>query len=131
MAITLTTGSRNAACDAVVDRVDAGAAAGKLKIYAGGVGGTLLATFTLSDPAFGNAGASVAGQAALLGVPLSTTASGTGTANAFAFTDSDDVEHWRGSVTATGGGGDLTIDNVSVASGQTVRVTGYNHNQPA
>jgi hypothetical protein len=30
--------------------------------------------------------------------------------------------HAQGSVTATGGGGDLTLDNVNIASGQTVSV---------
>lgn len=31
----------------------------------------------------------------------------------------------QGSVTATGGGGDMTVDNTNVASGQTVTVTNY------
>jgi hypothetical protein len=31
----------------------------------------------------------------------------------------------QGSITATGGGGDMTLDNVSIASGQTVNVTGW------
>lgn len=33
--------------------------------------------------------------------------------------------HEQGSVTATGGGGDLTLDNVSIASGQAVTVTSW------
>lgn len=33
--------------------------------------------------------------------------------------------HMQGSVTATGGGGDMTIDNLAVAAGQTVSVTGF------
>lgn len=31
--------------------------------------------------------------------------------------------HEQGTVTATGGGGDMTLDNVSIASGQTVTIT--------
>jgi hypothetical protein len=31
----------------------------------------------------------------------------------------------QGTVTATGGGGDLTVDNVSFASGQAFTVTGF------
>ena len=31
--------------------------------------------------------------------------------------------HEQGTVTATGGGGDMTVDNTSIASGQTVTVT--------
>jgi len=33
--------------------------------------------------------------------------------------------HEQGSVTITGGGGDMTVDNDNVANGQTVSVTGY------
>jgi hypothetical protein len=35
------------------------------------------------------------------------------------------VCHMQGTVTATGGGGDMTIDNTSIASGQSVTVTGF------
>jgi hypothetical protein len=31
----------------------------------------------------------------------------------------------QGTVTATGGGGDMTLDNVSIASGQTVTITTF------
>jgi hypothetical protein len=37
-------------------------------------------------------------------------------------TDGSD-ERWDGSVTAAAGGGDLTLDNVSIASGQTVAIS--------
>ena len=33
--------------------------------------------------------------------------------------------HAQGTVTATGGGGDLTVDNVSFAAGQTFTVTSF------
>jgi hypothetical protein len=33
--------------------------------------------------------------------------------------------HLQGSVTATGGGGDLTLNNTSIANGQQVSVTGF------
>jgi hypothetical protein len=33
--------------------------------------------------------------------------------------------HAQGSITATGGGGDMTLDNISIASGQSVNVTGW------
>jgi hypothetical protein len=34
--------------------------------------------------------------------------------------------HIQGTVTATGGGGDMTLDNVSIATGQQVTVTAFN-----
>jgi hypothetical protein len=138
MAITLETVSRNAACNAVVDQVDAGAAAGKLKVRAGA---TVLATFTLEDPAFENAGTSAPGIARAFGGdgtnpvsagnPLVTTGSAAGTADNYQVTDSDDTLYWSGTVTGTGGGGDLELNNTNIAVGQEVRVENWSHNAPA
>lgn len=59
----------------------------------------------------------------------SNAASGTGTAATFRIYDSGVTTcHIQGNVTATGGGGDMTLDNVSIASGQTVTVTGATGN---
>lgn len=125
MAITLSTKARNAACDAVVDLADEGAAAGKLKIKDAGV---LLCTITLGDPAFG---AAATGVATASGLPLSGVGVAAGDADNFDVTDSDDEVMWSGTVTATGGGGDLQLDNVSIAVDQNVNVTAWTHTQPA
>jgi len=51
-------------------------------------------------------------------------ATGTGTAGHYRLVDSAGTTcHEQGSITATGGGGDMTVDNTSIASGQTVTVT--------
>lgn len=51
-------------------------------------------------------------------------ASGTGTAGHYRLKDSAGTTcHEQGTITATGGGGDLTVDNTSIASGQTVTIT--------
>lgn len=51
-------------------------------------------------------------------------ASGTGTAGHYRLKDSAGTTcHEQGSITATGGGGDMTVDNTSIASGQTVTIT--------
>ena len=56
----------------------------------------------------------------------SASASGTGTAASYPIYESTATTcHIQGSVTATGGGGDLTLDNTSIASGQTVTVSTY------
>lgn len=39
------------------------------------------------------------------------------------------VTHEQGTVTATGGGGDLTLDNTSIAVSQTVNVTSWSRTQ--
>lgn len=135
MATRLPNASQQAAANAVVDQLDA--AAGTLKIYAGAQpadadtdpSGTLLVTITLAAPAYGSADAT--GTAALLGTPKSGTAAATGTAGCFAVETSTGGNVFQGSVTATGGGGDLTLDNTSIASGQTVSITSLNYVHPA
>jgi hypothetical protein len=121
MAGTLSTAARNAACDAVVDLVDGGAGAGKLKIKASS---TVLVTITLSDPAFGAASTGVATAA---GLPLSGTAGASGTADNAEITDSADTVIISGTLAAMG----ITLDNTSINSGQTVNITAFTHTQPA
>ncbi|BCJ64144.1 hypothetical protein [Polymorphospora rubra] len=61
MPTRISTAARNAAADGIVDLVDGGSGPGVIRVYTGsqpaGPGsaptGTLLAQFTLSDPAFG------------------------------------------------------------------------------
>lgn len=126
MAITLPNASRSAACNAVVDLVDAGSGAGKLVIMTSG--DAVLATITLDDPAFGAASNGVATGA---GTPLTAVATGDGAAAKFQVTDSDDTVIWSGTVTATGGGGDVTFNTTSILTGQTVTVSSLSYTQPA
>lgn len=140
MAITLVTAARNDANDAVVAGVDGGSP-GKLKLYAGGLGGTLLATVTLSNPAFEASGTASPGSARAIGGddttpigggnPLTTTGAAAGTADAYEVTDSADTRRWSGTVTITGGGGDLQLDNPVIAVSQAVNLTAWTHAQPA
>jgi hypothetical protein len=126
--LTLTTAIRNAMCDAIVDTLDAGSGAGTIAIRSGtrpadpatAVTGTLLATVTCADPAFGAASSG----AATLTDPSSVTAVATGTASWFRAFDSTGAACFDGSVTATGGGGDLTLGTTSITSGLAVDLTG-------
>jgi hypothetical protein len=128
MATTLSAAARNAACDATVDLIDAGAGAGKLRLKSAGA--TVIGEATLADPAFG---AASTGQAAMAGTPISGTgnaSAGAGTAAAtFDLTDSDDNVVISGAVGT--GSGELQLDNVSIADGQGFTVTGLTHTQPA
>lgn len=138
MSLTLSNAVRSAMADAAVDLLDAGSGAGKIRIYDGsrpaGPGTavstqTLLAEITLSDPAFGSASN---GVCTIAGTPLSdSSADATGTAAWFRALDSNNVACFDGSVTATGGGGDITLASTSVVSGTTVRITGGTVTQPA
>ena len=82
--------------------------------------GTLLATVTFADPAFGNSSAGVA----TVTDPAAVTAAATGTASWVRILDSNAAAVMDGDVTATGGGGDVTLASTSIVSGQTVDITG-------
>jgi hypothetical protein len=85
--------------------------------------GTLLASMAL--PSDWMAAASAAAKA-MSGTWQDASANATGTAGHFRIKDSGGTTcHAQGTVTATGGGGDLTLDNTSIASGQSVSITSF------
>lgn len=134
MAVRLSTAARNAATDAISGLVDAGSGPGTIKIYSGSqpatpntaASGTLLATVTLSDPAFGASSAGTATGAD----PAPVTAAATGTAGWWRMADSDGNPVMDGSVTASGGGGDMQLSTVSLTSGGSVDITALSHTTP-
>lgn len=128
MALQYSVAVRNAQLDAVEVTVST---APLLRIYSGSApancaaaaSGTLLAEMTL--PSDWMAAAS-SGSKALSGTWQDASANATGTAGHFRLYDSGGTTcHAQGTVTATGGGGDLTLDNTSIASGQSVTITGF------
>ena len=142
MASVISNAAAIAACDAVVDLIDGGASAGTLQIWEAVAGAVptdlstaisdddtnykLLAELTLSDPAFGNAAdAAPGGRATASAITDDSSANKTGTAEFFRAIDSDSNVVIQGTVTATGGGGDLELSSASIASGQTVSVTSW------
>lgn len=85
--------------------------------------GTVLATLTL--PSDWMAAAS-SGSKAKSGTWQDTSADATGTAGHWRIKDSGGSTcHAQGTVTATGGGGDMTVDNTSFASGQSFTVSSF------
>lgn len=90
--------------------------------------GTVLATFSLPSDYFS---AAASRAKAKLGTWQDASADATGTAAHFRLYASDGTTcHMQGTVTATGGGGDLTLDNTSIASAQLVTVTAFTLNEP-
>lgn len=83
--------------------------------------GTVLATMTL--PSDWMAAAS-AGAKALAGSWQDASADATGTAAHFRI-KAGATCHIQGSVTATGGGGDMTLDSVSITASQQVTITAF------
>lgn len=137
MTLILSTDVRNAGCDAMVDRLDAGSGPATIQIRAGSqpanpaatATGTLLATVTCNDPAFGSASVGVA--ALSISPELSAVAVADGTAGWCRFLDSDGNAKWDGAVTATGGGGQITLATTTVTTGLVVEVTGTSFTVPA
>lgn len=85
--------------------------------------GTVLATLTLPSDWMANA---ASGSKAKSGTWQDASADNAGTAAHFRIHDSTGTTcHLQGTVTATGGGGDLTLDNTSIAAGQTVTITSF------
>lgn len=130
MAIQLSVAVRNARLDAIETAVGGTAV---LKVYdltagapancAASITGTVLATLTL--PADWMAGAS-SGSKAMSGTWQDTSADAAGTADFFRLFANDGTTcHMQGTVTATGGGGDLTVDNAVFAAGQSFSVTAF------
>lgn len=128
MALQLSTTVRNARLDAIETAIGAAAV---LKIRTGAApsdcatadSGTVLASLTL--PSDWLAAAS-SGSKTKSGTWQDTSADATGTAAHFRLYASDGTTcHLQGTVTATGGGGDMTVDNTSFASGQSFTVTGF------
>lgn len=133
--IRLATEGRNGATKGLADKVDAGTGAGTLEIRTGAQPasannsdtGTLLVTFTLSDPAFGSPST---GVVALAGVPKTAAAGANGTAQHFRVKDSAGTRVFDGSVSATGGGGDLVLNSTTITNGQNVTITAANLTVP-
>lgn len=125
MAVTHSTTVRNAIADAVVDAIDGGAAAGTLELQTSG--NVEVATLTFSDPAFGAAANGVATASA---ITSDTSATGGTIAKAVA-KDSSGNTIFTCSVTATGGGGDITLSSLVVSAGQTVSVSSLTYSAPA
>ena len=126
MAFQFSTAVRNAAADAIEATIGT---APTLEIRTGAPPatpgtadtGTLLCSMTLPSDWLA---ASSAGAKALSGTWQDTAADAAGTAGHFRIKQGA-TTHIQGTVTGTGGGGDLVLDNPVLAIGQQVNVTAF------
>lgn len=121
-----------AACDAIVDLVDAGLSNGYIEIRTGAAPtnvdaaatGTLLATLPMQDPAFGAAAdANPGGRATANAITDDSSADATGTAGYFRIFDSNGNARIQGDVTVTAGGGDMEMNSVAIQAGAAVAIS--------
>jgi hypothetical protein len=127
LTVQFSTTARNAALDAIETAISTSPT---MKIWTGTLpatcvaadaAGTTLATLTL--PSDWMAAAS-GGVKSLSGTWQDAAADATGTATHFRIYQGATC-HVQGSITVTGGGGDMTLDNTSIASGQQVTITSF------
>lgn len=128
MALQLSLAVRAARLDAIETSVGTAAV---LKIRSGAPpancgtadSGTVLATLSLPSDWMA---AAAAGAKALLGTWQDASADAAGTAGHFRIYATDGTTcGMQGTVTATGGGGDMTLDNAVIASAQQVTITSF------
>lgn len=119
MALRKTAGTKNAACNAVVDRIDDGTSNpyGSLSISTSD--STVITALRLSNPAFADA----TDGTATANYIYDNTAFVDGTASLFDFYNRDGTQIWGGSVTGPGGGGELEISSVSIPADTTVSIS--------
>jgi hypothetical protein len=138
VSLTLSTALRNAMADRVTALVDAGAGAGKIRVYSGSrpagpdtaVGAqTLLAEFALADPSFAGA---ASGVITLDATPvLTATGLAAGTATWARVLDSTNTAVVDCKVSASGGGGDLVLNTATVSVGLALSITAGTITMPA
>jgi hypothetical protein len=131
--IKLTNAVRTLMCDAAVDSVDAGSGAGTIEIRTGAQptnaddtdSGTLLATLTFSDPAFG---ACATGVGTASSITSDSSADATGTAGYFVVKDSTGTKKFTGSIGTSGA--DMNLVTTSITAGQPVQITSFTFTVP-
>lgn len=121
MAITLADIARNAAASAVGDMANGGTLVFKAS------GGAAVATLTFSSPAFG---AAASGVITANAIAADDSVAG-GTITNFEVLSSVSAVILSGSVTATGGGGDFILTDVTYGAGSRLEVSGMTYTQPA
>ena len=128
MAIKLSDAVKNAKLDAIETTIGTSAV---LKLRTGGTpdgiadadSGTVVATLSL--PSDWMAAAS-GGTKGILGTWEDLSADSDGTIAHFRlYASNGTTQHMQGTVTNTGGGGDMTLNNVIVTAGQSITITGF------
>tara|TARA_R110000851_G_scaffold174949_1_gene321154 strand:+ start:5757 stop:6128 length:372 start_codon:yes stop_codon:yes gene_type:complete len=120
---TLEVGARNAACNAIVDLVDAGAGAGTLVFETSG--DVEVATLTFSDPAFGGSASGVATASA---ITSDSSATGGTVAQASIF-DSNALKVLEATVSTAAA--DINLSSLTIGAGDTVSISSLTATMPA
>lgn len=124
MTLTHTTAIRNSLADLVVDAIDVGTTDATGDIIIQTSADAILCTVTFANPAFGSASS---GTATGSSFPREGTATGAGSAAKFRVRNRDNTEIFQGTVTATGGGGDMELSSTTIAVNDVVRLNTFTY----
>lgn len=125
MAVTHPTDVRNGIADYVVDLIDAGGA-GTIVFQDGGSNDSDVATLTFSATAFGAASSGVATADTI----TDDTNCNAGTVTKFTVFSGAGDSCFTGTVTATGGGGDIILSSTAIGSGDTISISSLTYEAP-
>lgn len=135
MALTIAAAARLLKADAIGDNLNSGL----IRIYSGAKpadpdsapSGTLLAELTFGADAFGAAtDDGTLATAVANAITDDSSADATGTAGYFRVTDSlGTTYYFDGTVTGTGGGGDMELNNINITAGGVVGVSSFNYRE--
>ena len=126
MAITHPTNVRNALATQILALIDSDVGAGKIEIYNAGRA-TLLGTLTCTDPC----GTVASGTLTFSAIAQDSAADATGSAALFDVKDFSGDLVFSGTITATGGGGDMTMPSVSITAGEPIQITSLTYSASA
>ena len=121
MAVTHPTDIRNGIADHVVDQLDAGT----IEFLTSG--DAEIATLTFASTAFGDAANGIATAATI----TADTDCNAGTVTKFEAKTSGSVVIFEGTVTATGGGGDIILSSTAIGAGDTISISALTYEAPA
>ena len=133
----ITNAAAIAMCDTLVDSLDSGSGTAKIEVRTGSqpatvetaASGTLLGTLNLTNPAFGGAAdANPGATATAAAISDDTSADATGTAGYFRAYNRNGDAVLDG--TAGTSGTDLILDDVSITSGQTIKINSWTVTMP-
>jgi hypothetical protein len=123
---TISAAACKAACDAVVDLVDAGTPPGNLILRASS---TVIATFPFETTAYGAATSAAPSVATAANFPKNATASAGGVMDNYRIENAAATLIISGTVGESGA--DINFDNADINNGQTVTMSSLTHTQPA
>lgn len=126
MALTLEASMRDGIADAIDDLINTGAGTAELRFETSG--DAEVATISLQNPAFTDA---AAGLITLNGLPLQDNDATGGTIAKFTIYDRNGNRQLSGTVTTTGGGGDIELPSLTVPVGAILQLISLSIQVPA